>query len=284
MRQVLKTGMRNGWLTCVPDLSPPYKSQGKIAHRPWFSPAEYKHLYKTTREYSRSKEGLYRWNAEQLYDFVLFLGNTVLRPDEVKNLQHREVTIVKDSSTGERILEFEVRGKRGIGFCKSMPGAVPVYERLKSRPKAGPHVRLRKSEDPPIPNLPGRSEARFPGNNIKMFNCVQEKAELKYDIYGLPRPAYSLRHTYICLRLIEDADIYQVAKNCRTSVEMIEKFYAVHIKNTLDAKEINVRQPKTQASSQKLTLTLPRMNTKKTGETTRVKTRTTAELVPANTA
>jgi len=27
---------------------------------------------------------------------------------------------------------------------------------------------------------------------------------------------------------MEGADIYQIAKNCRTSVEMIEKFYAAH--------------------------------------------------------
>jgi len=59
-----------------------------------------------------------------------------------------------------------------------------------------------------------------------------------------PRTAYSLRHTYICLRLMEGADIYQVAKNCRTSVEMIEKYYASHIANTLDASAINVRKQK----------------------------------------
>ena len=41
---------------------------------------------------------------------------------------------------------------------------------------------------------------------------------------------------------MEGADIYQVAKNCRTSVEMIEKFYASHIANTLDAAAINVRR------------------------------------------
>ncbi len=55
----------------------------------------------------------------------------------------------------------------------------------------------------------------------------------------------SPRHTYICLRLMEGADIYQVAKNCRTSVEMIEKYYASHINNMLDASAINVRRIKT---------------------------------------
>ena len=43
---------------------------------------------------------------------------------------------------------------------------------------------------------------------------------------------------------MEGADIYQIAKNCRTSVEMIEKFYASHIKTRLDATAINVRRPK----------------------------------------
>jgi hypothetical protein len=43
---------------------------------------------------------------------------------------------------------------------------------------------------------------------------------------------------------MEGADIYQVAKNCRTSVEMIEKHYAAHIKNTLDASAINVMRSK----------------------------------------
>jgi len=41
---------------------------------------------------------------------------------------------------------------------------------------------------------------------------------------------------------MEGADIYQIAKNCRTSVEMIERFYAAHIKTTLDAAAINVSQ------------------------------------------
>jgi len=119
LRQVLKTGIRHGWLQYLPDLTPPYKSQGKIVHRPWFSPAEYKQLYEATRAYSREPfHDHYEWNAEQVHDYVLFLANTGLRPDEAKNLQHRDVAIVEDDATGQTILEIEVRGKRGIGFCK----------------------------------------------------------------------------------------------------------------------------------------------------------------------
>jgi integrase len=126
LRQVLKTAIRHESLAHLPDLSPPYKTQGKIVHRPWFSPAEYKQLYAATRRHMHdTKHRLYRWNAEQVHDYVLFMANTGLRPDEAKNLQHRDVTIANDEATGERILEIEVRGKRGVGYCKSMPKRCP---------------------------------------------------------------------------------------------------------------------------------------------------------------
>jgi len=84
-------------------------------------------------------------------------------------------------------------------------------------------------------------EKVFPINHLRMFNRILKEQGLKFDRDNKRRTTYSLRHTYICLRLMEGADIYQIAKNCRTSVEMIEKHYAAHIKNTIDASAINVR-------------------------------------------
>jgi hypothetical protein len=69
----------------------------------------------------------HRWNAEQVHDCVPFMANRGLRPDEANNLQHRDATIAKDRAT--------VRGKRGVGFCKSMPAAVQYYERPLNRAK-----------------------------------------------------------------------------------------------------------------------------------------------------
>lgn len=90
-----------------------------------------------------------------------------------------------------------------------------------------------------------RTDPVLPGNHLKLFNGVLARAKLKLDREGHKRTAYSLRHTYICMRLMEGADIYQIAKNCRSSIEMIEKFYAAHIKNTLDAAAINVMRSRT---------------------------------------
>jgi len=225
LRQILKTAQRLGWLQAVPDLSPPYKTSGKIVHRAWFSPAEYRQLYEATR--SRAKEPLknrWRWQCEQMHDYVLFMANTGLRPDEAARLEHRDVAVVWDHGTQESILEIEVRGKRGIGFCKSTSGAVVPFRRLQKRNNAAP------------------TDLVFPGNHRELFNTILDELNLKVDRDGQRRTAYSLRHTYICLRLMEGADIYQIAKNCRTSVEMIEKYYAAHIKTSIDAAAINVRK------------------------------------------
>lgn len=246
LRQVLKTAIRHGWLAHLHDFSPPYRTSGKIVHRPWFSPTEYRQLYLASRKYAEEMlGGLHEWNAAQVHDYILFMANTGLRPDEAKNLLHRDVVIEKDAATGERILVIEVRGKRGVGYCKSMPAAVGYYKRLLKRAKPVSQGRHGKSKgwtnpNPPPREYPQPSDHVFPGDHKKLFNGVLERAGLKVDRDGQRRVAYSLRHTYICMRLMEGADIYQIAKNCRTSVEMIEKFYAAHIKNTLDAAQINV--------------------------------------------
>ncbi|WP_296583588.1 site-specific integrase [Xanthobacter sp.] len=228
LRQVLKTANRHGWLQFLPDLSPPYKTSGKVGHRAWFSPTEYRTLYMATRK--RAQQPLNnRWKhvCEQLHDYVLFMGNTGLRPDEAGRLQYRDVKVVRDRDSDETILEIEVRGKRGVGFCKSTTGAVRPFMRLRKR------------------NKPKPEDLIFPGGaQRELFNTILDEEGLKFDRDGNRRTAYSLRHTYICIRLMEGADIYQIAKNCRTSVEMIEKYYAVHLKTTLDASAINVRKPK----------------------------------------
>ena len=234
LRQVLKCANRQGWIPFLPDLSDPFRKATKIAHRAWFSPSEYKQLYQATRARVTSpKRARYKWEYEQLHDYVLFMANTGLRPDEAARLEYRDVTIVDDDATNETILEIEVRGKRGVGYCKSTNGAVLPFERLMKR------------------NNPKPTDKLFPKGHRELLNTILEEENLKFDREKNRRTAYSLRHTYICLRLMEGADIYQIAKNCRTSVEMIEKYYASHIKTSLDAAAINIRKPKKPTSNQK---------------------------------
>jgi integrase len=227
LRQVLKSALRHGDLSALPDMSQPYRTNSKISHRAWFSPEEYKLLYKATRDrVENPRRKKFQADYEDLHDFVLFMVNTGLRPDEVKRIEFRDVKIVNDRDSGETILEIDVRGKRGVGFCKSMPGAVHPFERIKKRRKPAP------------------TDLVFPTRHHDLFNTILGEINLKFDREGQRRTFYSLRHTYICMRLMEGADVYQIAKNCRTSVKMIEDFYASHIKNMVDASVINVRRAK----------------------------------------
>ena len=224
LSQVLKTAIRHGWLERLPDLSRPYRASAKVSHRAWFSPEQYKQLYEATRDHAKAAKGTsWQWAAEQLHDYVLFMVNTGIRPDEANNLEYRDVEIVQYEEDEAAILEIEVRGKRGVGYCMSMPGAVRPFQRLVAR------------------NQPKPTDCLFPANHKKQFNRILEREHLKFDWDGNRRTAYSLRHTYICLRLLEGADIYQIAKNCRISVEMIEKHYATHIKDRIDHSKVNVR-------------------------------------------
>jgi integrase len=131
-----------------------------------------------------------------------------------------------------------------------MTGAVPPFQRLKARPrraradepaKHGGGSRQRPARVVPPSATDG---PHFPKWQRELFKTILEEENLVSDRDGRPRTAYSLRHTYICLRLMEGADIYQIAKNCHTSIEMIEKYYAAHIKTNLDAASINIMRPK----------------------------------------
>jgi integrase len=232
LRQVLKLAIRHGHLTSLPDLSQPYKTNSKISHRAWFSPEEYKQLYKATRDrVENPRRKKFKEDYEDLHDYVLFMVNTGLRPDESRRIEFRDVKIVNDRGSGETILEIDVRGKRGVGFCKSMSGAVHPFERVKKRRKPAP------------------TDLIFPKTHHELFNTILGELKLKLDREGQRRTFYSLRHTYICMRLMEGADVYQIAKNCRTSVKMIEEFYASHIKNMVDASVVNVRRSRTKPSA-----------------------------------
>jgi integrase len=114
---------------------------------------------------------------------------------------------------------------------KLAPDDIDPFERLKARlrparldsapeaEKTTHNVATPKEEW----RTPGSTDLIFPKWQRELFKTILEEEGLRFDREGRPRTAYSLRHTYICLRLMEGADIFLIAKICRTSVEIIEK-------------------------------------------------------------
>ena len=64
-------------------------------------------------------------------------------------------------------------------------------------------------------------------------------SDLTVSKSGESRTLYSLRHTAIMFRLLQGdkVDLLTLARNARTSVEMIDRFYAKHL-----TAEMNVQQ------------------------------------------
>ena len=148
LRHVLKTAERHGWLESIPNLSPPYKTSGKIVHRAWFSHEEYKQLYEATRERAKNpKNNRHREASARLHDFVLFMANTGLRPDEAKRLQFRDVTNVGFASLSLRdcfifVQELISGGFEGLADAKQRRSAFAFKLKI---PIFGNFLRMRQT-------------------------------------------------------------------------------------------------------------------------------------------
>ena len=70
----------------MPDIASPYRASSKIEHRPSFSPPSTSSSKGDRRLRQSAFHEHSRWNAEQVHDYVPFMANTGLRPDEASNL------------------------------------------------------------------------------------------------------------------------------------------------------------------------------------------------------
>jgi hypothetical protein len=163
--------------------------------------------------------------TDELYDLLLFLTHSFVRPTttELYSIRHSDVTVGENP----RRLVLTVRnGKTGYRTANTMPAAVSVYERICARYPS------HKSED--FIFLP-TYENRTTASKIiqRQFNELLQREHLEIDPQtGKKHMLYSLRHTAICMRIINSegkVNIFNLAKNAGTSVDQIERFYAKYL-------------------------------------------------------
>jgi len=163
--------------------------------------------------------------TEELYDLLLFLTHSFVRPTttELYSIRHSDVTIAENP---RRLILTVRNGKTGYRTANTMPAAVSVYERICERYPA------HKSED--FIFLP-TYENRTTASKIiqRQFNELLQRESLEIDPQtGKKHMLYSLRHTAICMRIINSegkVNIFNLAKNAGTSVDQIERFYAKYL-------------------------------------------------------
>lgn len=169
--------------------------------------------------------GIYTKTASVPKEVVWLIGfmvNGFMRPSDIIHIQHKHVEVVRADHLYLRLTLPET--KRHKTPIVTLQPAVRVYERLRSymdrQGMAQPDDYLF------LPQVRNRSAA---GRILSAhFNKVLEVAALRTGKIGQQRTLYSLRHTAIMFRLLygKGIDLLTLARNARTSVQMIEKFYA----------------------------------------------------------
>jgi len=163
--------------------------------------------------------------TDELHDLIAFLVQSFVRPlaTELYAIRHNDVAVSVDPPG----LTVQIRdGKTGHRMAVTMPEAVETYRRARQRyPWA-------KGEDFLfLPQYPNRTTA---GQIIqRQFRTLLARTGLQKDLHtGKPHTIYSLRHTAICMRIVNSGgrvNIFTLAKNAGTSVDQIERFYARHL-------------------------------------------------------
>jgi integrase len=206
-----------------------------------FSITEYRDLVRLARQrigehvpekflskYRSSRQILERHGHinSDLYWMIRFMVNGFMRPSDIKLLQHKHVTVVRGKHIYLRLNLPETK-KHDKPIVTLQP-AVFVYEKLLAKQKAEGYGR-------PDDYLfqPGLLDRRWLLVAYGwQFMYLQSLAGIAANAAnGQTRTIYSLRHTAMTFRLLYGGkiDLITLARNARTSVEMIERFYSSNL-------------------------------------------------------
>jgi hypothetical protein len=228
LRNVLKIARDEGVIDAVPETP---RSRVKDNPRPFFrfhplvakDDDNYQKLLRQVKQMADQRIAVRGVEiTDELYDLVLFLTHSFVRPisSELYAIRHSDITIANDP---RRLIVTVRDGKTGYRSANTMEAAVSVYQRIKNRYQAS------KPDDylffPDYKN-------RITVSNIvqRQFRQVLKDGRIQIDeATGKAHTLYSLRHTAICMRIINSegkVNIFNLAKNAGTSVDQIERFYA----------------------------------------------------------
>jgi hypothetical protein len=237
IRRVFKFAVINQWI----DSTPPFP-RIRLSSQPrgGFTLIEYRQLITTARQLAKLSEnpkpsthrnragGIFTRTESVPREMVWVIGfmvNSFLRPTDLKFIQHKHVEVVRSENLYLRLTLPET--KRHKAQIVTLRPAVRIYELLRREAAqsghAGPEDYLF------LPEVADRDAACVVLSTH--FNKILNAAGLKQGELGQARSLYSLRHTAIMFRLLygKGIDLLTLARNARTSVQMIEEFYASNL-------------------------------------------------------
>ena len=256
IRKVFHHAVRMGVLDKLPEFP---KIKIKTASRGAFTPTEYWRILRTARSlrgkpHPDSKRALRKSYKLVYSDYCMppdlpwavgFMVNSFIRPSDLKTLKHRHVEVVRGKNTYLRLTLPETK-KHDAPIVTLFP-AVRIYRQIvkyqQPRGKANPNDYL---------FLPELRDRNYALNVLSlMFNWVLAVTGCKENAHGQPRSLYSLRHSAITFRLLygQGIDLLTLARNARTSVEVINNHYASTVSGEQNIALLQSRRSRTGITS-----------------------------------
>lgn len=164
------------------------------------------------------------WYRNVVYNFVLIMCGTGMRPSEAKNLRWRDITTAEDRE-GREIVVLFVQGKGKTRKLVAVKSVGEYLERIHEISKA------KEPDDRVFTTISGE-----PAKSLyqALIEDLLTYAKLREGPNGVPRSTYCFRHTYATFRLIEGVDAVLLADQMGTSVKMIQDHYG-HVNSIQNA-------------------------------------------------
>lgn len=263
-RKVLLHAARHSFIQHIPEF-PKVGIEDKP--RGWFNVGEYKEITKVAkrlsgdrvewRAHSEESKGSYFCEpggrlhpqdrlikriemTKDLSDLIVFMVNSYIRPTDIRNMQHKHVEIIRKEWT---YLRLSLPPSKGHTFpITTMPWAVKVYERIRRRQATELGRDIHPEDYVFMPLAASRDNAMK--LLARQFEIVLEVSGLKLSTTGETRTLYSLRHSSIMFRLMfgRGVDTLTLARNARTSPEMIDRFYAAPLQGEMNVGELQSKR------------------------------------------
>jgi len=263
-RKVLQHAARHSFIDHIPEFP---KVGVEDKPRGWFNVGEYKAITKQSkklagkrvewRAHTEPMEGSYFCApgekispsdrlikriemTKDLSDLIVFMVNSYIRPTDIRNMQHKHVEVIKREWT---YLRLSLPPSKGHSFpITTMPWAVKVYERIRRRQVLEFGRDIHPEDYVFMPHAASRDNAMK--LLARQFEIVLEVTGLKLSTAGETRTLYSLRHSSIMFRLMfgRGVDTLTLARNARTSPEMIDRFYAAPLQGEMNVGELQSKR------------------------------------------
>jgi integrase len=208
----------------IPIIKNVTKPRNTSGRKPSLTEDEVKHLLNTlVLRYKSQSNPKHKRSHKLLIHYIAWMCLTGMRVAEAKNLTIDKCKeFIKD---GKTYLRVYVHGKGQSRELVALDEAITVLNKLVylHKENAQLHGWSFSIDQPLFVDQYGQSIGSF----SKSLNRAFEEAELLYDVYGIKRSAGAFRKYYITHALLDgEINYFELAKQCGTSVHVIEQYYA----------------------------------------------------------